>query len=52
MFDVESITFPEYIDSELIASDKYLKSSLVSYIKSSSDLSSYKVSVKLRFYVK
>lgn len=50
MFSIESITFPEYIDSDLVTYDK--SKSLISFVKSNLAWWNYKVSVKLRFYVK
>jgi hypothetical protein len=53
IFDIETVSFPEYIDPDISYSERYKNAlSLASYIKGTNFSWDYKVTVKLRFYVK
>lgn len=54
IFDIELISFDEYIDPITTITDKYMNGTLVNYIKSTNwvDNADYKITVDLRFYIK
>lgn len=54
IFDVELISFRDYIDPMTTVTDKYINNPLVTYIKGTnfSEESRYEIEVNLRFYIK
>lgn len=54
IFDIELISFRDYIDPMTTVTDKYINNPLVTYIKGTnfSEESRYEIEVNLRFYIK